>query len=178
MPLDFEWLRQRRTAAGIFNRRVVLNHASLQTHLHLSFPLSTAASLTFTTVNQAGPPAAAEVAREVHSTRFTRIEERRWHTGESHTREFLHHLDERTRRVEQRTSARELVVVRQAPTRVPDATEERPPSPVWPPGALPGPAWNRTPAAPPAPDVNRIAENVMHILDRRVGAWRERMGRM
>jgi hypothetical protein len=108
-----------------------------------------------------------------------RTEKRTSRTAEIRTGQFLRQVTERNRRIEERTATRELVVVRQPSSRAMDVSAERqhPPS-AWPPEAFSPPAWSRPPIAPPAPDVDRIAENVMRLLDRRVGAWRERMGRM
>ncbi len=181
-PLAFAWLRRRGTAVRFETHYRTLNSVFNPYHLHLSFPYSTAMNLTLVPAGRSQPGAPSATANAQPRdliARLSRIEEHTSHTAEIRTSEFLRHFIERNRRIEERAATRELMVVRQPSSRAMDVSAERqhPPS-AWPPEASSPPAWNRPPATPPAPDVDRIAENVMRLLDRRVGAWRERMGRM
>jgi hypothetical protein len=111
-------------------------------------------------------------------TRFARIEPTRSNSLEAGSAEFLRLALERTRRVEHRVSTREFVLVRAPGARGAGSAEENGRTPThWTAENSGVPAYPRPLAAPPV-NVDQIADTVMRQLDRRIGSWRERMGRL
>jgi hypothetical protein len=103
--------------------------------------------------------------------RTARVEER---TGQVIRKEIV----QRTRRMEDHVSLRTKFVKRgvaadTAPNRA--QTTIRPDGPDWWKG--PPPAYSPSQPLLPAVNMDQITETVLRQLDRRVGAWRERMGR-
>jgi len=184
-PLAFRWLRP---ASGIGRRFQPANVVSQHFAVHLAIPCSVRMEFTpaqalpgearpqSTSPFQAG---SATADRRVTLPHLERSEHSTAELTVVRTSAFIRLVTERTRRVEERVPARELVVARQAPAEPRESGKEpgRTPS-----GWMSEPAaaagWNRPMPAPPAASVDQIADNVMRLLDRRIGAWRERMGRM
>jgi hypothetical protein len=181
VPLALEWLRQ----FGIRQRLHSGRGGSLlqQFHLHLSIPMSLqVGSLlarsdygdTHATTNVHGSAAGAKDSLE----RYLRFEESVSRNLEVRSSELLRMAVERTRRVENRAATRELVLVRTPGPRAGGTAEEDRRTPAhWSAETSGFAAYSRPPAAPPV-NVDQIADTVMRQLDRRIGSWRERMGRI
>jgi hypothetical protein len=90
----------------------------------------------------------------------------------------MREVQERTRRIEERVFSRTFVLARPASLASAErssGTGARPEAEWW---QSPAPAEPERPrTAPPAFHLDQIADNVMRQIDRRIGAWRERMGR-
>ncbi len=182
-PLPFEWLL-RKSAVRIENVFETANTVWNLQHLHLSIPFAIEVRPSAgeqphverapdTPLNDPARRAGDELARYVERT-----VERTLQRAEIQTSRLLEKVTERARRVEERPAFRELILVRQlAPVRPAAAVEQRSEPADWTSATAPGAAWSRPSASPP-PNVEQIAENVMRVIDRRIGAWRERMGRM
>jgi hypothetical protein len=97
------------------------------------------------------------------------------------TQSLMRLIVDRTQRIEERVMRRELVVARAASA--PVASDKVLPhnnrgQEWWQQASEPGAQRQASRAAVQGMNVEQITENVLRQLDRRVGAWRERMGRM
>jgi hypothetical protein len=189
-PIALALVRRTRSAAWIAQQTTVHQHIAgthsillrpvIQLSLHGPSPveriLLRAATLkTIESPAQASeersPSTSAIQTMNLLHRRTARVEER---TAQIVWKEIV----ERTRRIEDRISVRTKLAKRGgAPDGAPNRAQTaiRPDGPDWWKG--PSPAYVPSQPALPAMNMDQITETVLRQLDRRVGAWRERMGR-
>jgi hypothetical protein len=96
-------------------------------------------------------------------------------------RTLVREMVERTRRIEERVTLRTKLAQRSGEAAAPEDRRTAPPgkrsSDEWWKSDAAEPLSRRASSISPTVNVDQIAESVMRQLDRRVGAWRERMGR-
>ncbi len=126
-------------------------------------------------------PADAAAARESVSPVERILRQTRRATEELRTHDVLTRVIARTERVDVRANARAGDLVLATPTAIVAKQRAAAVPEVSAPMALRAPAatvWPSRDAAPQPPiNVDRLADHVLHQLDRRVTAWRERQGR-
>jgi hypothetical protein len=194
-PLTLEWMRHFSVRKS--RLRLIRGGAPVQAfQVHVSIPLHLQLGSTFAPAAYGDAPATkyiegSEAAQKAADpiVRYTRVEESTSTIKENHSNEterpyasspsaFLRIALERTQRVEQRVTLRELVLARATGVRSHGTPQDsRGAQPHWSSESSGMPAYSRTLPAPPV-NVDQIADTVMRQLDRRLVSWRERMGRL